>query len=215
MREYMKELVPLILENIKSDYFSDCEILNFIEGSANRRYSLIKRAIAKGEIVHIRRGLYCLAERYRKKPLNLFTVAQRIYGPSYISLESALNYHGWIPEAVHTVTSVTSRRSKMFDTPLGLFDYKKVICDPLFIGVESVANEGENFFMARPLKAVADYIYVYKKDWRGMKPLTDSLRIEEELLNSLTASEFEALSRSYQNRRVLQFLSGLRKELKL
>ncbi len=51
-------------------------------------------------------------------------LANLIYGPSYISLEYALQYWGLIPERVETVTSITGKRNKFFTTPLGNFSYR-------------------------------------------------------------------------------------------
>ncbi len=51
-------------------------------GSEDRRYGLVKRALASGEIIRIRRGLYCLAPKYQKKSVNLYAMAQRVHGPS-------------------------------------------------------------------------------------------------------------------------------------
>lgn len=76
----------------------------------------------KGVLVKIRRGLYTINLPF-KEPPDTFELAEIIYGPSYISMESALSYHGWIPEAVYTITSATTRRKKLFKTPLGVFAF--------------------------------------------------------------------------------------------
>ena len=76
-------------------------IMNLCKGSADSRYGVIKRAVAQGQLVHIKRGLYILAEKYQRRGSNLFELAQYIYGPSYISFESALSFHACIPESVY------------------------------------------------------------------------------------------------------------------
>jgi predicted transcriptional regulator of viral defense system len=158
-----------------------------IPGSEDRRYGLVKRAIANGEIIHTRRGLYCLAPKYQKKTINLYALAQHVYGPSYIILESALSCHGWIPEAVYTMTSVSFKKAKEFNTTLGVFSYNRVPQKLFYAGVERLADEeGNIFLMAKPIKALSDYVYVQKKDWTGLKPVVESLRVEEEEFTSLT-----------------------------
>jgi len=202
-----------IREKIPYDLFSDSELAALFPESPARRYGLIKRAIAKGDLIHLRRGLYCLTEKWRRHPLNLFSLAQRIYGPSYISFESALSYHGWIPEAVYTVTSAYSPRSKKFETPLGVFQFTKISGQPFLAGVRQQQDPNGPFFLATPWKALADYIYAYKKDWTTLEPLIHSLRIDEEFFENVDPNLLEEIEESYSSQRVTQFLKGIRKEI--
>ena len=86
----------------------------------------INKLLGRGDIVRIRKGLYAFGGAYRREPLSRELLANLIYGPSYISLEYALSYHGLIPERVSTVTSVALGRSRKFDTPLGTFTYRSL-----------------------------------------------------------------------------------------
>jgi predicted transcriptional regulator of viral defense system len=211
----MERFSERIQDQIPRDFFTDADIANLIPGSADRRYALVKRAIAGGQLLHIRRGLYFLAPRYRRGPANLFVVAQILYGPSYISFESALSHHDWIPEAVRTITSATSRRSRDFDTPLGRFRYSHIPCSPFLVGVVREVVDKESFWVAQPWKAIADYVYSFKKDWTGIDPLLRSLRIEEENLKETRKETLLALKESYRSRRVLRFLRGVERNLGL
>lgn len=205
----MPSLVVPIQGKIPRDYFTVVELSNVLCGTEDRRYSLLKRTMARGEIIRIRRGLYCLAPPYQRHPLNLFAVAQSIYGPSYITVESALSYHGWIPESVHAVTSATSKRSREFKTPVGLFSYRRVLCDPFLAGVERIQTGSDSFFIATPWRAMADYVFIYKKDWKGIAPLLDSLRIEKEALKDSDQEELRTIRNAYQSERVRRFLKGM------
>lgn len=209
----MYQLTELIQDKIPRDYFSDLELFNLISGSEDRRFGLIRRAISKGEIIHLRRGFYCLAPRYRRHPLNLPVLSQRMYGPSYVSLETALSIHGWIPEGVRAITCAVAKRSRIFKTPVGLFTYGRVVCSPFLTEVIQEKSDGDSFFLASPWRALADTVYLYKKEWRGIKPLVDSLRIEEECLKE-SGSELANLHQSFKSRRVRRFLSGVMKDLK-
>ena len=203
LTETFFELSPLGLFTIQ-------DVDEVIQGSNNKLYSLIKRAIAKGEIIRLRRGLYCLPKKY----LNLYAVAQHIYGPSYISLESALSWHGWIPEAVYTLTSVSFNKSKDYKTPLGIFSYSHVPQNIFYESVERhIDQEGYIFFMAKPLKALVDYIYINKIDFDSIDFLLNSLRIEKEELTNLQSRDFDLLAENYGNKRVNQFLGKIKKEL--
>ena len=168
-----------------------------------------------GEIVRIHRGLYCLAEKYLRQKLDPLVLAQRIYGPSYISLETSLSYHGWIPEAVYAITSVSGGRSREFDTPLGHFSFTRVPQRTFYSEVSRVEKEaGGSFLLASPLKALTDYVYVHKCDWDSVSPLIESLRVDEDLLVNAEAESFDQLANNYSSLRVRRFLEGLRKDLK-
>jgi len=131
-------------------------------------------------------------------------------------LESALSWHGWIPEAVHSITNASFRKSKEFKTPLGLFSYDRVPQELFYSEVKRLTDESGNvFLMASPLKALADYVYVRKKDWAGIEPVIGSLRIETEEFEQVTRDSLEALISNYSNLRVKKFLEGLRKDLNL
>ncbi len=210
----MNKITDIVLENISYDVFSYSAINNVLSGSAHRKQALIKRAIAQQEIIHLRRGLYCLSQKYRRKPLDLFSVAQQLYGPSYISFESALSYHGWIPESVPVIASACVPRSKDLTTPLGVFSFDRVPSRIFYQHVATVPSpSGAHFFMATPLKAVMDYVYVHKKDWKGLVPLIKSLRIDTEFLNTLTKAELLLFKDSYPSRHVQRFIQSLEKEL--
>jgi len=85
-----------------------------------------------------------------------------------------------------------------------------------YAGVERTIDEtGDVFFMASPLKALSDYVYVHRKDWNGLKPIVNSLRIEPEEFENVNYDGLELLLGIYKSRRVQRFLKGLRKDLKL
>lgn len=212
----MNKVPERVFESLPWSQFTTQDVAALFPGSEDRRYGLVKRALASGQIIHIRRGLYCLAPRYQKRSVNLYALAQQVYGPSYISLESALSRHGWIPEAVHAITSASFKKSKEFTTPLGIFSYERVPQEVFYAEVERLTDASGNvFLMATPLKALADYVYVRKKDWTGIEPAVDSLRIELEELEQVTADAIETLAGNYSNLRVKRFLEGLRKDLSL
>lgn len=211
----MLDFIEKIQDGLPGDLVTDTDIANLIPGSKNQRYALVKRAIARGDLIHIRRGLYCLGKRYRRGPLNLLVIAPRVYGPSYISFESALAHHGWIPEAVRSVTSATSKRSQNFETPLGLFVYTHVSSNPFLADVFCEKAGTEPFWIASPWRAIADYVYAHKRNWKGMDPLLKSLRIEEEDLKNTKSENLDKLQGVYRSQRVQRFLKGVQKDLGL
>lgn len=212
----MNKVPERVFERLPWSQFTTQDLAVLFPGSEDRRYGLVKRALASGEIIRIRRGLYCLAPKYQKKSMNLYALAQHVHGPSYVSLESALSWHGWIPEAVHAVTSVSFKKSREFKTPLGIFSYDRVPQRVFYSEVERLADASGNvFLMARPLKALVDYVYVRKRDWAGIEPVVSDLRIEPEELEQITGGMLDALSRNYSESRVKRFLERLREDLNL
>jgi len=212
----MNKLTEKVFECVPRSDFTSLEVAALFPGSKDRRSSLVKRAIANGEIIHIRRGLYCLGSKYRKRPVSLYCLAQRIYGPSYISLESALSRHRWIPEAVHTITSVSVNKSREFETPLGVFSYTRVPQKVFYESVERLSDDAGNIsLMASPVKSLVDYVYVHKKEWSGIEPAIESLRIDHEDFESATGEQLDALMANYRSRRVRRFIEGMMRDLKL
>jgi len=214
MRLDMNRLTKSIIAHIPNPLFTAKELAVLEPSSDNVRYALVKRAIAGGDMLKIRRGLYALSPLYRKTGINPLSAAQLVYGPSYISLETALSVHGWIPEGVRDITSVALRPPKDFDTPIGHFSYVRVPQKTLYAGVNrGTGDEGQSWLIASPLKALADYVYCHTLDWTSKNPLIDSLRIEEDQLSEMTQADFDELEGNYSSRRVLRFLAGLKKEI--
>lgn len=113
----------------------------------------------KGYITPIKRGFY----RFSKQETNqstIYLIANKIYKPSYISLETALSFYNIIPEAVFTTTSISTLNTTRNSTPYGQFDYKH-IKPALFFGYQYLLISGAVVSMASPEKAVLDYLYLH------------------------------------------------------
>jgi predicted transcriptional regulator of viral defense system len=120
----------------------------------------LSRWTAAGRIFQLRRGVYALAPPFQKVRPHPFLVANRLVRGSYVSLQSALAYHGLIPEAVPVTTSVTTRRPGSWDTPLGVYRYRHVKT-ALFFGYERTGlGSDQHAFVAAPEKALLDLVYL-------------------------------------------------------
>ncbi|MBS0649283.1 MAG: hypothetical protein JSS10_08690 [Verrucomicrobia bacterium] len=190
----------------KKTYLRDQDLMPIFQGQDARRYDGVKYAIKKGFLISIRRGLYLVGPPYRKENWDPFEIAQVIYGPSCISFESALSYHGWIPEAVYVTTSACARRSKDFQTPFGNFRYLHTPFDHFFLNVERITKGEAVFLMAEPWKAIADMIYCYKKKWSSIRDLMSDLRIEVETLEQSNRNSLLHIASTYKSPRVCQKL---------
>jgi len=212
----MNTVTEIALERAKGGIFTRREASIWVNNSGARLDALLKRAVGSGEVLRIRRGLFCLDKRYIRTYINPLELAQRVHGPSYISLESALSYHGWIPEAVYSVTSASLLRSRSFNTPMGVFSFTRIPQPQFYAGVSRIetANDG-SFLIAEPLKALADYVYAHHCKWKSVTPVYESLRIDEHSLSDLESDSFDALTDQYRAIHVQRFLNGLRKDLGL
>jgi hypothetical protein len=72
----------------------------------------------------VKRGIFIPGPALNIQQPEPFLLANHIVGPSYVSLEAALSHWRMIPEQVHEITSVTTGRSKTYDTPAGRFSYR-------------------------------------------------------------------------------------------
>jgi hypothetical protein len=186
----------------------------FPDTTPGARALLVHRAHQAGEILRLTPGVFLLDAPYRKSEPHPFVVAGVLHSPSHVSLESALAHHGLIPEAVYQVSSVTVGRRREFATPTGVFTFSRVPAREPRAGVvaEEVARNAWAF-VALPLRAIADAIYLRKEiTWTrdGLGFLTESLRIEEDDLQSITFDAMDEILASIRSRRVRAYLEGLK-----
>ena len=147
----------------------------------------LSRWTASGRLVQLRRGLYVLASPYARTPPSLVAIAGRMRRPSYVSLQSALEYHGVIPELVATTMSATTGRPGRWDTPVGNFRYRHVH-PGLFWGYRQVDfGEGGTGFVALPEKALLDLFHLTPGTIRA--PFVRELRLEPELIDGRRLQE--------------------------
>jgi hypothetical protein len=191
----------------------------FPDSSEGARKLLVHRAVTSGEVIRLKPGVFLLAPPYRKSEPHPYVLAALLHAPSHISLESALAHHGLIPEAVQQVSSVTALRSRTFTTPAGVFSFQRVPARDPRAGVEAVKLEPRAWaFVATPLRALADLIYLNKSiSWSKDGPayILESLRIEADDLAAISAAALEAICASLRSRRVATYLERLAREVHL
>lgn len=112
----------------------------------------------KGYIKKVIKGFYVFSDKELSEE-DLFAIANRIYKPSYVSLQSALRYYNLIPEGVFTITSVSTKKTQRFDTKIGSFDYRNVKPD-LFSDYKIIGDGAKKAKIATPEKAIVDYFYL-------------------------------------------------------
>jgi hypothetical protein len=112
-----------------------------------------------GDIIRLKKGLYVVSPKTSHKMLSSELIANHLYGPSYVSFETALAFYGLIPEKVFTVRSATFKRAKRFENAVGRFEYITVPQDYYSIGISQQTVEDEyTYLLATPEKALCDLI---------------------------------------------------------
>lgn len=209
----MKKDIRDFLENWPKSFIKDSDLDMFLGKTSAARYSLVTRAIKVGDLVRVRRGLYLIGSKIKRSVPDEFELSLLVYGPSFISLESALSYHGWIPESVYAITSVSTKRAREFKTPVGLFNYKHVPAEGFYVGVERITTNDESIFVASPWRALADLIYVRRKSWESIIDIEEDLRIDNETILGSDRKSLKLLAEKYSSRRVRESLKMFLKEI--
>ena len=117
----------------------------------------ITRWVKSGYLIKLKRGLYLFNETDRGRDVAQLFIANKLYEPSYVSMETALSLYGIIPEGVAVVTSVTAKLTKRFQNSTGNFMYQHVK-PQAFRGFRQEKFGGLPVFIAEPEKAVVDFL---------------------------------------------------------
>ena len=117
-----------------------------------------------GKLIPLRRGMYALADRYRRVPVPPAALANALCFPSYLGGLWALGYYGLIPEAVPVYTSVTTRGPTHFENAFGTFRYT-AIKRSMFFGYHSVTVAGREALVATAEKALLDLFHLHPGEW--------------------------------------------------
>ncbi|HLA82877.1 MAG TPA: hypothetical protein VJP78_14875 [Thermoleophilia bacterium] len=208
-------MIEELRSKIEGEEFDHQTLLDTLAAYRKPR-DAITRLLRAGAIIRVKKGLYVFGPVYARRPFSRPLLANLIYGPSYVSLEYALQYYGLIPEHVQAVTSATVSRAKRFNTPVGLFTYRMVPSEGYWTGVDRVETaEGVPVLMATREKAIADKV----RDDRGTgigslnqmsAYLLDDLRIDKSELSVLDANQLEEIGRLYRSRKVALLAGAVR-----
>lgn len=150
-------------------------------------YELLK----SGMLLSIKKGLYIVGPSVNSQKPEPFLIANHILGPSYISLDSALSYHGLIPERVYEISSVTTKASREFSTPVGIFTYTNLPLPYYSFGIQQLRLlDEQNAMIASPEKALFDKVVttagiVLRSQKNAFDYLVEDLRIDEDGLKKL------------------------------
>ncbi|WP_325592361.1 hypothetical protein [Puia sp.] len=145
----------------------------------------------KGILSPVRKGLYVAGPALGGGRPEPFLLANHILGPSYVSLDSALSYYGLIPERVFETTSMTTKTSRTFHTPLGTFSYTSLPLPYYAFGIRRIGlSEDQYALIAVPEKALADKVIstsglIIRSRKAASEWLLENLRMDETQLREL------------------------------
>ncbi|MEN0057388.1 MAG: hypothetical protein AAGB31_01030 [Bdellovibrio sp.] len=175
----------------------------------------------KGFIKPIKQGVYLLNEDFGFRPYSKEILANLIYAPSYISLETALSNYGFIPEQVRATTSISMGRGKSFSTSIGDFEYHhlKDSLYPAGIQLREVFP-GAFCLHATPEKALCDFLYIketkgeFKQQKDYFEYLVESYRFDLEMIEKeVSLRKLQSISESYPFQHVHWFTNELIRKL--
>lgn len=168
--------------------------------------------LADQTLIAVKRGLYVVNPAYTGQPTSLALVANQLYGPSYVSMDYALSHYGLIPERVYQVTSVTTRRAKSYDSPLGRFSYERLPLCVYPIGISNAQTDsGHYYLIASPEKALCDKLMLSPNlNIRSVSAMADylehDLRLDMDEVVSLNQALLKQIAEAGVKQRVLQLL---------
>lgn len=161
----------------------------------------------QGKIVKLKNGLYVLSTDYTKEALPSEVIAAKLYSPSYISLEYALSSYDMIPEAVFEITSVTTKKTRIFETSFGVFHYRKIKAS-CFLGFSTVQHGKLPYYMASPEKALVDFLYLNSQRFIPEFQTWKTLRIQN--FKELDFRLVKEFAKKFQNKKLILLVSNLK-----
>lgn len=137
-------------------------LLKNLTGLTNKQSlaSFVDSLVKYGILEKAEKGKYLIRDNLG----NDFLVANLLYKPSYVSLETALNLYGVLSQFPMEISSITTKRKRSKQIAGKLYVYYHI--DPKFFwGFE----KKEDALIALPEKALLDNIYLASK---GIKEVT-------------------------------------------
>ncbi|MFI5344098.1 MAG: hypothetical protein ACHQUC_07750 [Chlamydiales bacterium] len=187
----------IILEKAPSEELEYGFVMECLNQYQNPRVKL-NHLLKIGALVRVKKGIYIFGKLFARGPYCSEVLANMIYGPSYVSLEWACQYWNLIPERVYTVTSVTTKRTKLFNTPIGTFTYDHLPISVYPVGVTYIRfSDKQHALVATKEKALVDLLLVRRGFIASMKNLQETLfedlRVEETDLSTFDLDLIEQI----------------------
>jgi len=163
----------------------------------------ISRFLKSKEIIRFKRGFYVTSDFFNKNKDDVsysFYLANLVRTPSYVSSWAALQYYNLATEAIHSVTSMTTKVTENYEIKAGNFSYQSI--DKRLFNDFNLVKGKFDFFIASPSKALFDLLYFKTHQFRGItekeiKPLIEELRIDFDEMDKEEQTKFYSLIKKY------------------
>ena len=160
--------------------------------------SNLTRWVKRDLLVKLRNGYYSFPE-YLSKPDFRYFVSNRIYRPSYVSLHTALAFYGMIPEAVITISAVSTLKKTKFENSFGTFTYQQIASDLMFGYDLKPFSDCQAIMFAQPEKALLDLLYLYP--FYNTEQEMIELRLDEDFMQQdFNMDRFHEYARRFQSK---------------
>lgn len=197
-----------LLEQLKSlSYFNKNTVSQLgkqleLKDSTVKTY--ISRFLRYKEIIQLKNGLYVTTDFFEKNKNDVsysFYLANIIRTPSYVSSWTALQYYNLTTEAIYSVTSVTPKVTRDYQTKAGNFSYQSIKKE-LFSDFSLIKGKFD-FFIALPSKALFDLLYFRTNQFRSksaknIKVLIKGLRIDIDEMDKNEQEKFYTMIKKHE-----------------
>ncbi len=156
---------------------------------------VLSRYVKRGILLRLRKNLYVaksyLDQAERKGIFSDYVefTANKLYAPSYLSLEYVLHEHNLLTDLPRNITSVGMRKTDHFSNELGNFIYH-TIKEDLFCGFKVIKKGNFSILKATKAKALFDFLYFRKRLLVDRKAI-EALRLNLDEFNKNDFKELE------------------------
>ena len=203
----MKDLIQLPSE-------FDYNLLLHVLKDYKKPRDKIRGLLRNKDIIRVKKGLYVLGKEYNKS-YNKFVLANLIYGPSYITGQTALAFWNMIPERVELIISMTAKRKKQFETPVGRFSYLYCPQKIFNIGIQlEDAGDQKKFLIASPEKAMCDMaaMQTHISTKKAMKEFLELMRLDYSVSKKPDLSLLEEIKTGYKRQNIRLLVNCIKED---
>lgn len=142
------------LKKLKLPLLQTKDVAAYLNININHANKLLSRISDAKQIIHIKQGTWIFPDT---EPLILPSILAAPF-PAYVSLQTALYYHGMISQIPTTIYAVSLGRTSTHKTPIANISMHH-IQPSFFFGYEEIENN-ELLKIATPEKALIDIFYL-------------------------------------------------------
>lgn len=184
-------------------FFETRELNTIFDEPIGQIRARLSRWVKDGKLIQLRRGKYILPKAERFATATDGYISNYLYRPSYVSLHTALEIHGLIPESVQIVEAVTPMQTARWVTPEGHFKYYSIKASRFngyekYVVSKTQRQTQQNFLLATPEKALIDLFYFQKGQWT--KERLEEMRFQN--LDKLNNHELNRLCQTMESPKV-------------